>query len=923
MFTGNLWKDVGVHDPQPAADGSKPGGPATTLGPSSATRRSHLVRTVLGIATGLFAVATIVAFSTAATTPAPAPIRNAATVRFTYGAKGPAGGYENGVVQTGDPISVSIPKVDLIFGYGLSGPGADVRGAGGTLRIDEKVSFQGREVHSRLLGEKLFSGTSGSYALSLDVHQLLADRSGYGTLFSVKKPNGVVSIVPTLHYTGVHVPDAAANLTTNKFTFLLTDSALVPSLHGQTEMTDSSTGLTWTGQAHGRDLSFAGMAVSVATARLLAIALLLVSIIAYGVSDWRARRRSLPVRSTARLKPADGSDIASLGSASVLSNALDVGRIRESTRRRRLWKVFLCLAPIGAFMAYRIAQGEMIRLGAPHLSQQQMEIALPLGLIFVLCIVLVVPMMAMGKSPHMRYDPSEISTTMNDVVGLGPVKDEVVKSLNLFLGYQTFRDVMGGNPRKGVLFEGPPGTGKTYMAKAMAREAGVPFLFVSATAFQSQYYGATGRKIRNYFKELRKAAAEEGGAIGFIEEIDAIAGARSGMRMTPAPDQFRSVPFAADGLGRQVNRDSSEGISGVVNELLIQLQSFDAPTSAHRFASWWIDGINRLLPAHRRINKKPPTPSNILVIAATNRAADLDPALLRPGRFDRSIHFDLPNRIGRREIIDYYLDRKAHVPELDKEERRDALAAMTFGYTPVMIEHLFDEGLVWALRDGRAAMEWADVQQAKMTEEIGLKQPVEYTEDEKRTIATHEAGHATVAYLVGQNRKLEVLSIIKRRDALGLLAHTDMEERYTRTRSELLGMMKIAFGGMTAEELFFGESGTGPGGDLVHATKIASQMVGSFGMAGSLVSYEAIEAGPITQGIVGKVLGNEDARAAVERLLEQAKADVQKILDDNRHLVIALRDELLAKEEIIGDEIVEVLREAEARHRLAQTGAGK
>jgi len=331
--------------------------------------------------------------------------------------------------------------------------------------------------------------------------------------------------------------------------------------------------------------------------------------------------------------------------------------------------------------------------------------------------------------------------------------------------------------------------------------------------------------------------------------------------------------------------------------------------------------LNLFLPTHRRIAKKPPAASNILVIAATNRAADLDPALLRPGRFDRSIHFDLPSRTGRREIIDYYLAKKAHVPELDKEERRDQLAAMTFGYTPVMIEHLFDEALVWSLRDGRASMDWADVQQAKMTEEIGLKQPVEYTEDEKRTIATHEAGQATVAYLVGQNRKLEVLSIIKRRDALGLLAHTDTEERYTRTRSELIGAMKIAFGGMSAEELFFGESGTGPSGDLVHATKIAAQMVGSFGMAGSLVSYEAIEAGPISQGIVGKVLGNEDARNAVEKLLEQSKADVRRLLDDNRHLVMALRDELLAKEELIGDEIVEVLREAEAKHRLARADA--
>jgi cell division protease FtsH len=610
--------------------------------------------------------------------------------------------------------------------------------------------------------------------------------------------------------------------------------------------------------------------------------------------------------------------LAGMGGTEVLAGTLDVSRVREATRRGRLWRLLLVLAPFTAYLYYRIFTHNLIRLGLPHFSAEQMQILLPVGLIVVLCIVLIVPMMAMGKSPHVRYDSSEISTTLDDVVGLGPVKDEVVKTLNLFLGYQTFRTVMGGNPRKGVLFEGPPGTGKTYMAKAMAHEAGVPFLFVSSTAFQSQYYGATGRKIRNYFKELRKAAAEEGGAIGFIEEIDAIAGARSGMRSVPFADG--SGLYGSDPNGRTIERNTSEGISGVVNELLIQMQSFDTPTGGHKLAAWWIDGLNRLLPTHRRISKRAPKPSNVLLIAATNRAADLDPALLRPGRFDRSIHFDLPSRSGRRDIIDYYLDRKAHVPELDKEERRDALAAMTFGYTPVMIEHIFDEGLVWALRDGQMAMDWSHIQQAKMTEEIGLKQPVEYTDEERRTIATHEAGHATVAYLVGQNRKLEVLSIIKRRDALGLLAHSDGEERFTRTRSELLGMMKIAFGGMSAEELFFGESGTGPSSDLIAATRIAAQMVGSFGMAGSLISYEAIEAGPIAQGIVGKVLGNEDARAAVEKLLDQSKADVQVMLDDHRHLVIALRDELLEKSELVGDEIVDVLREAEARKRLDDGG---
>jgi ATP-dependent Zn protease len=605
-------------------------------------------------------------------------------------------------------------------------------------------------------------------------------------------------------------------------------------------------------------------------------------------------------------------NLGALGGSAVLSGDFDVARIREKSRRRRLWHVFAYLLPVALFVYWRVITDDPLRPSLPHLMFSEWMM-----LVFIVVIGLGTVMMFVGggKSPAVRFDPSEINISLDDVVGIGTVKDEVIKSLNLFLGYQTFRDVMGGNPRRGVLFEGPPGTGKTYMAKAMAREANVPFLFVSSTAFQSHFYGMTGRKIRNFFKQLRKAAREEGGAIGFIEEIDAIAGARSGMRSVPVDDALRADPF-----GRSVERaNSSEGIAGVVNELLIQLQSFDQPTAGQRVVGAVVDQLNLWLPAHRRIKKQKPAPSNILVIAATNRASDLDPALLRPGRFDRSIHFGLPNRSGRREILDYYIDRKAHVPELDKEERREQLAAMTFGYTPVMIEHLFDEALVWALRDGRASMDWSDVQQAKMTEEIGLKQPVEYTEDEKRTIATHEAGHATVAYLVGQNRKLEVLSIIKRADALGLLAHTDTEERYTRTRSELLGMMKIAFGGMTAEELFFGESGTGPSSDLVHATKIAAQMVGSFGMAGSLVSYEAVEAGPLSQGIVAKVLANEDARNAMEKLLEQAKADVHKLLDDHRHLVIALRDELVSKEELIGDEIVDVLREAEARERLSHT----
>jgi len=357
-----------------------------------------------------------------------------------------------------------------------------------------------------------------------------------------------------------------------------------------------------------------------------------------------------------------------------------------------------------------------------------------------------------------------------------------------------------------------------------------------------------------------------------------------------------------------------EGIAGVVNELLIQLQSFDAPPGSMRVNHWFVEHINRLLPPHRAIRKRPTPYANILVIGATNRAADLDPALLRPGRFDRAIYFDLPSRAGRREIIDYYLAKKAHDAELDDGHRRDTMAAMTSGYTPVMIEHLLDEALVWALRRGGDSLNWSDIQRAKMTEEIGLAQPVEYTEAERRTIATHEAGHATVAWLVGKSRKLEVLSIIKRKEALGLLAHSDREERFLNSQSELEARVEIALGGLAAEEVFFGEISSGPAGDLKTATYVTALMVGSLGMDGSLFSYEAMQM-PSSANIVAKVASSDEGKARIEERLSAARLRVRDMLAENRHVVEALRDALLDRHELIGDEILDVIHAAIASER--------
>jgi ATP-dependent Zn protease len=429
----------------------------------------------------------------------------------------------------------------------------------------------------------------------------------------------------------------------------------------------------------------------------------------------------------------------------------------------------------------------------------------------------------------------------------------------------------------------------------MAKQAGVPFLFTSAPAFQSMWMGMTGAKIRSFFKQLRKLARKEGGAIGFIEEIDAIGGERGGVNASPD----------ATGLARVASNFVGPGASGMVNELLIQMQSFDQPPWRSRVRSSIIEWINGYLPPERRLRTAKPTYNNILLIAATNRADHLDPALLRPGRFDRRLYFDVPTKSDRRELVDFFLDRKAHHLQLDDDEARERLSHDTFGYTPVMIEHLFDEALLVALRNGRAEMSVGDVHEAKMTEELGLKQAVVYTESDRVSVATHEAGHATVAYFLGKGRRLEVLSIIKRRQALGLLAHGDEEERFTRTRSEIEAAIAIALGGLVSEEMFFGESGTGPASDLSHATTLAAQMVGSFGMAGSLISYDAIAEGPIgSRNLVGRVLGDAQGKEKVEEILGVQRERVRALLEEHRDVVVALRDALIARDELVGEEIL-------------------
>jgi ATP-dependent Zn protease len=559
---------------------------------------------------------------------------------------------------------------------------------------------------------------------------------------------------------------------------------------------------------------------------------------------------------------------------------VDVVTQRERKRRKRLWRLWAVLTIPLAWYWWRQLSGDPVKFGLPHAFTDDPTLFISVGMMVMLAALIFIPFLGAGKSPHTLLRPSDSGVRLTDVVGAAATRREAVDTLNLFLAHQAFADEMGGSARRGVLFEGLPGTGKTYLAKALAAEAGVPFLFVSASAFQSMYYGQTNRKVRSYFKALRKAARAEGGAIGFIEEFDAIGGARSGMN----------------------SGSMREGIVGVVNELLVQMQSFDLPTRSQQFTTAVVDCINRFLPEQWAVPRPVPAPANILVIAATNRASDLDPALLRPGRFDRSIHFDLPPRADRVEIAEFYLARKAH----DASVTADAVADLTAGYTPVRIERLLDESLITALRHARRAMAWSDVVEAQLTVDVGLSHPVGYHPDERRRIAIHEAGHALVACITG--REVHLASILRRSDSLGLVAHGDAEERFLHTPAELRDLIAVAMAGRAAEIQELGEPSSGIAGDLTAATSMACHLVGRLGGGDSLISLDAA-ALPGAGNLAAKVLSDEPSRAQVEQILENAADRAACLTLEHRSTLMAIADALCTNDELSGAEVRSIVQQ--------------
>jgi len=536
---------------------------------------------------------------------------------------------------------------------------------------------------------------------------------------------------------------------------------------------------------------------------------------------------------------------------------------------------------------------------APEFNLWKATLALPMAVMGLLLyfaffmllmvgqIVAMFAFLARGKT-YVIY-PGEYDVTFDDVRGQPEIVASTKEALTLFQGFKKFRDA-GGYPPHGILFEGPPGTGKTLLGKAIAGSARVPFVYASGTSFNNMFLGIGNLRIWRLFKRARKLSQKYGGSVIFIDELDAVAGSRGAVStaMEPADTQrHRRGPLKiimAPGMG---------GMGSMyVNELLIQMDGMVMPKGAFRH-------IRRML--HLRKRKVPQY--NVMVIGATNQASTLDPALLRPGRFDRKLHVGLPGGPGREDILQYYLDKVPHEP-VDTGR----LARATYGFTPAQIKNLVNEALIFALVDGRDKLSFADLWAAKVTEEIGLKEPSQTSARDRQMTAFHEAGHAVLAYVLELDDQIQVASIIKRRDTLGVVYRTPLEERHTELSEDMRRDIVVALGGLAAEEIWFGDTTGGPSSDLQMATYRAAIMLGMLGMGDSLISYGVLNENPYAGGPMSAILGNPDNRKAIGELLSSCKREAVELLRRNEPAMRALAEKLLEKDEVGGEEIEELMQ---------------
>ena len=456
----------------------------------------------------------------------------------------------------------------------------------------------------------------------------------------------------------------------------------------------------------------------------------------------------------------------------------------------------------------------------------------------------------MGKNKVKIYDRKEMKTTFADVAGVEEAKDELKEIVDFLRNPKKYQR-LGGRIPKGVLLLGPPGCGKTLLARAVAGEANVPFFFMSASEFVEMFVGLGAARVRELFQQAKEKAP----ALVFLDEIDTIGKGRSGAM--------------GSGFGAHDEREQT------LNQLLVEMDGFDAS-------------------------------KGVIIMAATNRPDVLDPALVRPGRFDRQVVVDRPDLRGREEILRVHARGVALEPGVELRN----IAARTPGFTGADLENVVNEAALLAARRDKNAVTELELDEAIDRASLGMERKSRIlSEDEKERTAVHEMGHALVAVSTGNIDPLHRVTIVPRGTAaLGVTWVRPTEDRFMRTEPELKSSMAFAMGGRAAEELYYdGVVSTGAHNDLEKATETARAMVTVMGMSEDI--------GPISLGTDEQqsVFSNgpkmsqktaERVDAEIRRLLEEAHEKAVAILHDKRDLLKQLSALLIAVETIEGDDLI-------------------
>ena len=456
----------------------------------------------------------------------------------------------------------------------------------------------------------------------------------------------------------------------------------------------------------------------------------------------------------------------------------------------------------------------------------------------------------------------EIDIHWSDVIGMEEAKQEAAEVVKLVKDRAELQRI-GGKILRGILMIGPPGCGKTYLAKAIATEARLPFLSISGSEFVEMFVGVGASRVRKLFKQARQHAYAEGGCIIFIDELDAVGAQRAADR----------------GFGGQTEFNTT------VNQLLVEM-----------------DGLKE-------------KDYNIVVIGATNAPeSSLDIALLRPGRFDRKIYVDLPNLEEREKLFSYYIKEVKYDPALDLAR----LARMSVNKSPADIANLVRESALIAVRNKKPSVGMKEITEAMDRVEMGIKHKVIFNEEERKKVAYHEAGHAIATYFLQPFHEVFKATITARGEALGMIVPHPREELHVHTKEEILGNIKSALGSYAAERLKFGTSTTGVSSDFRLAMWNAHQMVWKYGMGkpGIVGDYSLLETmhqqygvmrGEKTSFLSEKI--KQELNNQTQEILQACLKEVEDLLKKESALLDRFAQELLAKEELDYDEIEAIFKE--------------